>query len=275
MDLATLKDIAPWDWPIDVGTQLLDYLRNPQADAADRLLAAELAGETTVINDDIAEALLTIVRSAEETDDLREMAAVSLGPGLEHADIMGFDDPDDILISEEVCARIQEVLHALFLDTTVPQAVRRQILEASVRAPLEWHEEAIRTAYDSDEDDWRLTAVFCMRFIRGFDALILEALDNEDQDIHYQAICAAGNWEVDAAWAHVVALVTDEETEKDLLLAAIEAVASIRPHEASEMLIELTESEDDDIVEAAFEALGMVEELTEHDGDEEDDDKYF
>ena len=272
MHLAILKDMPPWDWPRDAGRRFLEYLRDPQAEASDRLLAAELAGDYTVINDALADALLTIVRSGDEPDDLRGTAAKSLGAALDHADTMGFDDPDDILISEDVFHKLQQFLHDLFLEADVPQDVRRKILEVSVRAPQVWHEEAVRAAYGSDDDKWRLTAVFCMRFIRGFDDLILEALDSENPDIHYEAVCAAGNWEVDAAWAHVAALAAAAHTDKDLLLAAIEALANIRPHEAIEILVELADSDDEDIADAAFEALGMVEGRAEYD---DDDDEYF
>jgi hypothetical protein len=274
MDLTILKDIPPWDWPRDAGTQFLECLRDPQAEASDRLLAAELAGDYTVINDALAEALLAIVRRDDEPDDMRSTAAISLGAALDHADMMGFDDPDDILISEDVFHRLQQSLHDLFLDADVPQDVRRKILEVSVRAPQAWHQEAVRAAYFSNDDNWCLTAVFCMRFIRGFDDLILEALGSDNPDLHYQAVCAAGNWEVDAAWAHVAALVTTAHTDKDLLLAAIDAIATIRPHEAIEMLVELADSDDEDIADAAFEALGMVEGRAEYD-DDDDDDEYF
>ena len=97
------------------------------------------------------------------------------------------------------------------MDTNVPKEVRRRILEASVRAPQDWHQNAIREAYSSGDESWRLTAVFCMRFVRGFNDQILEALEAENQDIHYQAVCAAGNWEVDAAWSHIASLITTEE----------------------------------------------------------------
>jgi hypothetical protein len=55
------------------------------------------------------------------------------------------------------------------MDASVPTDVRRRILEASVRAPQDWHRDAIRAAYASDDDVWRLTAVFCMRSVRGFE----------------------------------------------------------------------------------------------------------
>ena len=131
--------------------------------------------------------------------------------------------------------------------------------------------DAIREAYSSGDESWRLTAVFCMRFVRGFNDQILEALETENQDIHYEAVFAAGNWEVDAAWSHIAALIYAEDTDKYLLLAAIEAVASIRPQEAAEILIDLIEDEDEDICEAALEAMTMTEAFFEDEYEDEDD----
>lgn len=67
---------------------------------------------------------------------------------------------------------------------------------------------------------------------------------------------------MDAAWSHIAALINSKDTEKYLLLAAIEAVASIRPQEAAQILIDLTQSEDEDIAEAASEAIEMTEMLS-------------
>ena len=47
-----------------------------------------------------------------------------------------------------------------------------------------------------------------------------------------------------------------------MLLAAIEAVAGIRPHEAAGILHDLTDSDDEDIVNAVFEAAAMAEGLS-------------
>jgi hypothetical protein len=117
-----------------------------------------------------------------------------------------------------------------------------------------------------------LTAVFSMRYVRGFGGLILEALKSADPEIHYEAVHAAGSEELDAAWDHVAALVTDAGTPKPLLLAAIEAAGSIRPAEAPEILHDLTHSGDEDIAEAADEAIAMAEGFT-GEGDEEDEEE--
>ena len=203
--------------------------------------------------------------------DRRATAAIALGPVLEQADMDGFEDPDDMPITEKTFRGIQESLRDLYLDADVPKEVRRRVLEASIRSPQHWHQDAIRAAYPSDDEDWKLTAVFAMRWVRGFDDQILEALENENEDIHYEAVCAAGNREIAAAWSHVAGLVTSRETDKPLLLAAIDAVASIRPQEAGVVLIDLTDSDDEDIVEAAFEAMAMAEVLSDDEYDDEDE----
>lgn len=259
MDLKTLKDTPPCDWPEGAGKMFLGILRDGQADESDRLLATELAGDFTVINDELVDALLSILHSGVESEELRCQAVISLGAALEHADTDGFEDPGDVPITEQTFHGTQESLCKLYMDADVPKNVRRRILEASVRAPQDWHQDAVRAAYSSDDGDWKLTAVFSMRFVRGFDDQILEALESAEPDIHYEAVCAAGNWEVDAAWAHITALVTSKETEKPLLLAAIDAVASIRPGEAGAILVDLTGSDDEEIVEAAHEAIAMAE----------------
>ena len=202
----------------------------------------------------------------------RGRAAISLGPVLEHADTAGFGDADDSPITARTFHRIQESLRRLHVDANVPNEVRRRILEASVRAPQDWHRDAVRAAYSSDDEAWRLTAVFCMRFVRGFDDQILEALTSTNPDIHCEAVLAAGNCQLDAAWPHVAALVTSEETDKPLLLAAIEAVASIRPHEAAQILDDLADSDDEDIVAAVHEAMAMAEGASGADEDDEFDD---
>ncbi len=114
-----------------------------------------------------------------------------------------------------------------------------------------------------------LTAVFSMRWVRGFDDQILEALKSADPEIHYEAIAAADNWGLASAWSHIVSLVHDPGTAKPLLLAAIGAVASIRPAEARGILADLAESEDPEIAAAADEAIGMTEAALDEEDDEE------
>jgi tetratricopeptide (TPR) repeat protein len=164
MDLKILKDLAPWDWPEGAGREFLRILRDEKAQQSDRLLAAELAGNYVVFNDELAQALLTVLADANESQRLRRQAVVSLGPVLVQADTDGFENPDDVPITEETLAKIEETLFNLYMDGDVPKEVRRRILEVSVRAPQSWHEHAVREAYYSKEESWKLTAIFCMHF---------------------------------------------------------------------------------------------------------------
>jgi hypothetical protein len=274
MELKTLYDMPPWEWPESTDKMLLEILRDDRTDQSDCLLAAELAGDSTVVNDELVDALLSILRNGDAAENLRGQAAISLGPALGYVDIDGFEEPDAAPITEQTHRKIQETLRKLYADAGVPKKVRRRVLEAAVRAPQDWHQNAIRAAYLSEDEDWKLTAVFCMRYIRGFDDLILESLGSKNADIHYQAVCAAGNWEVDAAWPHIAGLVTSAETEKSLLLAAIEASVSIRAQEAGEILGSLMDADDEDIVETVYEALAMTGEFWEEGDNENEDDEF-
>lgn len=277
MDLKTLADTPPWEWPVDTDQMLLRMLGDTEQDESDRLLAAELAGDYTVINDELADRLLSMVVSKEEPEPVRARAAISLGPALAAAEMDIFEDPEDVPISERIFHKIQTSLREGYMDAHSPKEVRRCILEGSVRAPQDWHQEAIREAYLSDDPDWRLTAVFGMQYVPGFDDEILEALDSENEDIQYHAVLASGNWEVEAAWPFILELLTSESTEKELRLAAIEASANFRPQEVEEVFFDLTLSDDQDIVDAAYEAMAMAgcfpDDDFEDDYEDEEDDR--
>jgi uncharacterized protein (UPF0147 family) len=276
MELQLLRDVPPWEWPRDAGERFLQALTDKSASASDRLVAADLAGDLVVMDDLLAVALLGIAGSAEETAELRAKAAIGLGAVLEDCDTTGFDDPlgfDEPAIAELTFHRIRITLQKLYEDTGIPKLVRRRILEVAVRSPQDWQRDAIRDAYLSGDREWVLTAVFAMRWVSGLDEQIMEALGNRDLEIQAEAVMAAGNWSLDAAWDHVAALVEDTKTPKRLRLAAIEALGSIRPREAMEILIDLTDSPDEEIADVAEEALAMAEGASsfadEEDGDED------
>lgn len=278
MNLKQLHDLEPWEWPPSAGATVLKTLQDVHADPNDRLLAAELAGDSTVIDDEIAAALLSVVGSRGEPEPLRAKAAIALGPALELGDEAEIDAAlglDDTPISRNTFNSINKALRDLYLDNGTPKDVRRRILEASVRAPQNWHAAAVRSVYASDDEDWKLTAVFCMQYIRGFGAEIVESLESPNPDIRYEAVCAAGNWEVAAAWPHVVKLVKSGDTAKPLLLAAIDAVAGIRPAEARNILGHLMDHHDEEISEAVYDALGMADGRMDGEFDDDGDDDFF
>ncbi|MFO7986694.1 MAG: hypothetical protein R6U38_12595 [Desulfatiglandaceae bacterium] len=238
MDLKILADTPPWEWPVDTDQMLLRILGDEQQDESDRLLAAKLAGDYTVINDELADRLLSMVLSHEESEPIRARAAISLGPALAAVDMDMFEDPEEMPISINTFHKIQTSLRDSYMDTHTPKEVRRRILEGSVRAPQDWHQKAIREAYLSDDPDWHLTAVFSMEYVSGFHPEILEAFNSEDENIQYHAVRASGSWEVQEAWPYILSLLTSGSTEKELVLAAIEAAANIRPQEIEDVLFD-------------------------------------
>ena len=272
MNIKKIYEMPPWDWPEDSGGIFKEILDDRTADPSERFMAAEMAGDFVVINDALAESLLAVAGKNDETQELRAKAALALGPALEYADIYEFDDPEDIVVSKEIFRKIQAVLRKIYHDAGVPKEVRRRTLEAAVRAPQDWHSAAVRAAFAGEDEDWRLTAVFCMRFIRGFDRQILEALESENPEIKYEAVLAAGNWGIKEAWPHIVDLLDPKNEDEPLLLAAIEAAAGFGLPEAGEPLGKLLDSENEDIIEAVHEALAMLGAGLFEDEFEEDDD---
>jgi hypothetical protein len=270
MKMKVLQDSPPWEWPRDAGRQFLDALKNRSIDESERLIAAQLAGDLIVINDRIAKTLLGIVGNAEESEALRGTAAIALGAVLEQASLTEFEDPEEVPIREETYNTIQDSFERFLSEGDFPKLVRRKMLEASVRAPEPWHRDVIREAYASEDEEWKLTAVYAMRWVRGFGHQILDALRSSNNAIRREAVVAAGNWELDAAWSHVHSLVQDDKAGKELRLAAIDAIAAIRPSEARLILGDLASSDDEVIAKAASEAMMMAEEHFPHD-DEDDD----
>ncbi|MEQ8766340.1 MAG: hypothetical protein RL885_20675 [Planctomycetota bacterium] len=256
-ELDLLQSMESWQWPADASTQLASIIRDTSLSTEDRLLAAELAGPIERMDDALAEVLLETVLDEETPSEIRGTAAIALGPILEYVEqelIDPFFEPD-LPISEEVYHRILSTLQTVYEDESAPIETRRRALEAGVRATQDWHARAIADAFANEDISWKQTAVFCMRFRPGFEAEIEEALKSDDDEVHRQAVLAAGSQELSSAWFHVRSLAASENTEKWLRIAAIQAAADIRPESAEKILRELMDHSDEDIAITAENAL--------------------
>jgi hypothetical protein len=276
-DFARLQNLPPWEWPPTAAATFLQVLQDPRNPLDDRILATELAGDLVAMDDGVAQHLLTLLRDPHQPDSLRAQAAISLGPALEDADTQGFEDEwSDPAITEPVFEQIQTTLHDIHQDPSIPTEVRRRALEAAVRAPQDWHTTAINEANASPHPDWNLTAAFCMRWIRGFDTQIVDLVQSPNPEIRREAVQAAGNWTVLPAWPHIAPILSADQPDKDLLVAAIGAAGSLRLDEARDLLDDLVDCDDDEIADAASEALMDMEggpfEDEEDDEDDFDDD---
>jgi hypothetical protein len=273
MDLSELNEMDPWDWPEDADQTILAVLHNKKAPEAERLLACELGGDFLVASDEMAAAMLALLEDAGEPAALRGQAAISLGPALESMEIDEYDFPDDgPPLSDAMFRRIQDTFRKLYQTADVPKLTRRRILEASVRAEADWHANAIRAAYVSGDDEWKLTAVFGMQHVDGFDAQILEALQSADKEILFEAVLAAGSQGLAEAAPIICKLAKSNRTERSLRLAAIEALGGIPCDDGEEILLDLSTSTDEEIAETADEALAISGALVELDGDYDPED---
>lgn len=256
MTFEQLKNTQPWEWPQGADKTILNILNNPSSSPKDRELAAEMAGDSAVINAPLIEALQEIINSPTETEDLRSASTMALGPVLELLDMGDLTDQPDL----HACAlNIPETLRRLHLNPNEPTFLRRRALETSVRLEQDWHRDAIITALSSTQAAWHRTAVFAMRFVSGFEQQIIEALKNDDADTEFQAVCAADVWQIESAWDHVLKLAQNSETEKVLRMASLEALASIRPEAAAEVIENLDIENDDELKDRVQEILRMID----------------
>lgn len=286
LDLEELWDMPPWEWPKNTELALLRLLQDREAPEEDRRTAVYLIGALCGNFEKPFRACLKILTCPAEPESLRCAAAIALGPSLEQMDCLSgpeLEDPDfaeEPWIPQALFLEAKTTLYDLWQSPEVPKTVKRKILEASVRSPQAWHSKAIRTAYSADDTEWKLSAVFAMQYVRGFETEILEALEHPDPDIHCEAVRAAGEWCLNKAWPHVRSILRKAPKDKNLLLAAIEAAPGLSPSEAGELISPYLDSKDEDIAETAMEAVPLLdmeedeEEWEDHffnEDDEEDD----
>ncbi|MBM3792897.1 MAG: hypothetical protein FJW31_02290 [Acidobacteria bacterium] len=251
--------MEPWEWPKGAGPVVADALVDKATPTEDHIAAAQMAGDMVLMNDGVAALLLKLLEDAVESTELRTRAAIALGPALDEASLSDFDDVDlEPSISKGMFHRIGLTLIKICNNAGEIKELRRRALEAAVRAPEDWHREAIRTAYASGDAEWKLTAVFGMKYIRGFEKEILETLNTSDPELLETAVTAAGNGELQSAWPRIKRILKSPATEKSLLLAAIEASACVNPAEARTFLEDFEESDDEEISATATEALTLM-----------------
>lgn len=254
--LAALSELGLWEWPRDAHGLVAQGLESD--DTETRLLALESAAES------FDQALLGRVVQLLHGDpelDVRAAAAVSLGPALELMSDEMFEDDlqDDDLDPEEArelpltladYRALENDLQGLFNDTEAPPELRRRCLEAAVRSPRPWHEDAIRRALDESGLAWRLTAIFCAGYVQGFRGEICEALDDPSPEVRMEAIRSAGEGEIKELGPEILDLAKDPETLEPLRIASVEALVTLNPP-GTEALLDSLSQGDGDLAEMA------------------------
>jgi hypothetical protein len=258
--------------------RLLLQLTDPDED-----VRAEAREELSMLmDDDIARAFLDVA-SSDAAEEIRSDAIVGLGPIIEEAgmdfsdDEMDFElDPDlGPGISRETFDSIIREIRALYEDEAQPKLIRRRAFEVLVRDPQPWQSAEIRKHFAGDDPLWKLTSVFAMGYVAGFEKEIAATVASASEHLLYEAVRAASSMEVSSTAKRIRDLATSAKTDHALRLVAIEALVNVDP-DPEEVLEALTDSRDAEIAEtaqAALDELMMTHELDEDDIDEDDEDE--
>lgn len=255
--LEVVASLGSWERSEETKALVLDGFRSP--DAAVRVLALEVAAQE--MDDDLAVEVARLLDTDPDVE-VRGLAALTLGPALEEMNSEDdWEGPDlgGLPMSVALFQAIESRLEGIYRDAGEPKEVRRRALEAAVRSPRPWQRAAIRLAWASDDPEWRLTAVFSMGCLSGFKAEILEALESDSAELKVEAMRAIGGQGIEEVGDELVSLVASHQTPHELRLAAIYALATVRPAGGEEVLESLLQTDDEEIAEAAREALDELQ----------------
>jgi hypothetical protein len=215
---------------------------------------------TLEMDDDLAHAIVEIA-AGDLSDAIRADAIVSLGPlieecGMDYDETLGFEWAPELgpPVSRQTFQFVVKRIRAIYEDETAPKLLRRRAFEVLVRDPQPWQSDEIRKHLASPDEDWRLTAIFGMGAVKGFEKELLDVVTNGEGIQLTEAVRSAGQMSVAGAAGPIRRLATSSKTERDLRLEAIAALPLVDA-EAFEILDELSRSKDREIAEAAQEAL--------------------
>jgi HEAT repeat protein len=220
----------------------------------------ELAYE---ISDEHVRDILTLVES-DASDEIRGDAVIALGPVVEECGDEYFDGAESDLdlslgvdlgppLSREGYSELVKRVRAVYEDPSQPKLVRRRAFETLVRDPAEWHREEIRKHFKSSDPEWKLTAVFAMGNVPGFDSELEQVVGEAEGELLAEAIRSAGEMEVEVG-ERVRELAASPATDRDVRLEAIRALPHVDPN-SHELLDTLSSSEDEEVAAVAEEAL--------------------
>lgn len=255
--LRALEEVDAYEWPAESAGVILEALLG--TDEEERHTALGLAGDLVVMNDPIATALLAILADRQAAPDDRGRAAIALGPALEECQLADWDDVSDVpVISRSLFVTARAALRDAWADTENPTIVRRQALEAAVRAPDEWQRVALTEAFRTGDRDWRLCGLFCAGYVSGFEMQVFAALEDEDEGIVMQAVLAAGDAQLSLAGPNLLALADAEATPRALREAAIDALGHVDVPGRQRVLSQLVSGNDPGLSDLASFALSEM-----------------
>jgi hypothetical protein len=192
----------------------------------------------------------------DEDDEVRAQAAAALGRFVYLGEI-GRLPAAELKDIETELVRI--------MASESASVIRRNALESLGYSGREEVVGLIEDAFESDDDDWLISALFAMG--RSADDRwapnVLENLSNTNSEISAEAARAAGELELEDAVPDLIKLLEDEESE--VRAASAWALSQVGGHGAADALrdrLDRAEEQDEiDLLEDALENLAFNEEI--------------
>lgn len=241
--LENMVEISEINFEVDFDPVFLIALGDDDA----KVRAGAINGLWENENPDLIEPLLHLLHT-DETALVRATAAIALGRFLYMSEIEELDP-----------VRVEPVKGALL--ATIYQAgedidVRRRAVEAIAFLSEPGINEIIETAYYDENEKMRVSAIFAMgrNADKSWRPRVLAELDNDNNEIRFEAARACGELEISEAAPKLIALI-DEADDAEVQEISIWALGRIGGQTAREALEACTESENEALALAAEESL--------------------
>lgn len=250
--LKTFRLKAIEEWPRDSDEILLEIINNNKISMRTRQEAIEFASDLAVVDLKVVRAFCTIIKNSEESYELRSSAISGLSDILaevsspEYQAEIKFVDPNEDIIKISDFDEVRQLLQQIFYNKHEIPEIKRRALEVSATLPDIWHSEAIKEAYADGDVAWRLTALYCMRFVDGFEKEICQELLSRNADMQQYALIAVKMKKIASVWPQVRGIIEAERINEDVFYAALEAGIAINPQAMPEILTSLSDFDDPD-----------------------------
>lgn len=194
-----------------------------------------------------------LVRRLKSDPDLEVQAAAALALG-RYVLLGEFDQ-----IDASAAQRVEAALLDAYRDPDLDVWVRRRVLEALANSSHDDLPEMILQAYEDDDDTLRVGAIFAMGRSAdpGWNHYVLDELGSSDRAMLFEATRASGELEIEEAVPDLIRLLADDDVE--IRDTAVWALGRIGGREARRALQACCASNDEDLQEAAEEALAELD----------------
>ena len=194
----------------------------------------------------------------DPSEEVRSAAATALGKYIYLGELEEIPQSTYQMLEDELLQVI---------SSTEKPSVRQKALEAISFSAREEAIELIRTAYESGDHNWLISALIAMG--RSGDErwgkIVLSHLQDEDSELRFEAVRAAGELSLAVARQPLLEMLTEEGLEEDTHFAAIWSLSEIGGRGVREVLEALRDSSEDEemteFLEEAFVNLEFTEGL--------------